>query len=146
MTRRTPSKKGGRGGSESGSSISPNPSRFHGTLSEDETRPLQMNDSHTQLEVIRDIDSPYMSPGGNSSAAPFLDVDAKIVHHKGNVRRLHNRIQELRAEMEDEQLAVRDETTQIMTGFNRITRADLVELKSLKAPPDVVVNVLGAFF
>lgn len=41
---------------------------------------------------------------------------------------------------------MRDETAQIITGFNQITRADLVELKSLKAPPEVVINVLGAFF
>lgn len=48
--------------------------------------------------------------------------------------------------MEDEKLAVRDETAEIMDGFNLITRGNLVELKSLKAPPDVVINVLGAFF
>ena len=48
--------------------------------------------------------------------------------------------------MDDERLAVRDDTAQIINGFNQITRGDLVELKSLKSPPDVVVNVLGAFF
>ena len=72
LKRRTPSQKKGRGGSESGSSISPNPSRFQGALSEDETRPLQITESHGQLEVIRDIDSPYFSPaGGNGPIAPF---------------------------------------------------------------------------
>lgn len=70
----------------------------------------------------------------------------EVEKQRAKIVEIHQSIKQLGAKAAEERKKVLPQILQIIPGFKGITAKDLDELKRLNNPPEVIINVLSAFF